>query len=570
LVAKSFAGTGSLVVATAIARAFPKQEGASVMGENVTRPLILVRGFGGLDVSSTQRSPYQGFNDGTVYPGRKGENYIYEGFLLRCLKSDLYPYRDATNVVGYYAKPTASPAELENFEADAVERSVVMDAAIEDRVLRSGVSGTIWIYRYYDLSPRQMVRYGAGLARLISLIESAATRRQLQFDGVDIVAHSMGGLVVRQALRALDATTQGRARKMVHRIVTLGTPHRGISFQRMPNWMLDLLPGLQNTASDELKAFDPTETDFLSLADVFDTSRILTVVGTNHAAFGNAASFANRLSSLLDEGTLAYNRSDGLVKHSAAQLPGAPRTFIHKSHGGEDSLVTSREAYEISMRFFHGSHKVKLRLALADISRGGDWFSRSEFYLGVSIKPRGVDFALFDQSTEAENCYGPFRESDLSDALPDLAEELKKSLAELGDRTTGWAGPDRLIWEGWIDSQAKPEDAIGLVFRLDIYLGERDSFGLGFSDNVVFRKQYYVQAIPGSPELYVHTGEKYLSPRKPTTIDSLRAIATSDPSGEVQVARPVECRDPEATSSWDFRVHGTGFDATFNISLCPA
>ena len=27
--------------------------------------------------------------------------------------------------------------------------------------------------------------------------------------------------------------------------------------------------------------------------------------------------------------------------------------------------------------------------------------------------------------------------------------------------------------------------------RLDFYIGERDLFGVGFSDNVIFRKQYY-------------------------------------------------------------------------------
>jgi hypothetical protein len=60
---------------------------------NVLRPLILVRGFGGADVSDDQTSPYQGFNDGTVYPTRRGENYIYEGYLLRALKSATYPCR---------------------------------------------------------------------------------------------------------------------------------------------------------------------------------------------------------------------------------------------------------------------------------------------------------------------------------------------------------------------------------------------------------------------------------------------------------------------------------------------
>src|SRR5690606_38139973 len=134
---------------------------------------------------------------------------------------------------------------------------------------------------------------------------------------------------------------------------------------------------------------------------------------------------------------------------------------------------------------------------------------------GVSIKPRYVDFELFHQSAEAENCYGPFGRADLSDPLPELAEELRKPLSERGDRTTGWAGPDCLIWEGWIDGRIKPStQARGMVFRLDVYVGERDSHGIGFSDNVIFRKQYYVQVFPGtSAELFLHTGEQYLSER---------------------------------------------------------
>ena len=44
------------------------------MTDILTRPLILIRGFGGSDISTEQGSPYQGFNDGTVYPTRRGEN----------------------------------------------------------------------------------------------------------------------------------------------------------------------------------------------------------------------------------------------------------------------------------------------------------------------------------------------------------------------------------------------------------------------------------------------------------------------------------------------------------------
>ncbi len=528
------------------------------------RPMILVRGFGGPDVSDETASPYQGFNDGTVYPTRRGENYIYEGFVLRAMKSRSRPYRDATNVVGFYADELGAPPDLGGLDEDSVRGTVVLDPATENAVLSDGVAGTIWIYRYYDLRPRALQRYGEGLARLVELIERSAARHGEDFDGVDIVAHSMGGLVVREGVLAMHEAEPGAALRKVHRVVTLGTPHRGISFQRVPDWLVRALPGVEK-ASDELASFDPSSTRFRRWDDAFDARRVLTVVGTDHRSYGvGVATRLNRLSSLLDDDSLTYNRSDGLVKQASAQLPGAPRTFVHKCHGGRDSLVTSREAYEIAMRFFHGTHRISLSLERAEIKRGGDWFGRSEFYLGVSIKPRYVDFELFHQSPEAENCYGPFGSDDLKDDLPDLAHELDKPLSEFGDATTGWAGPGRLIWEGWVDGTAKPEQAQGLVFRVDFYVGERDSFGIGFSDNVVYRKQYYIQAFPGTPpELYVHTGEKYLGGEHALDQDGVRRASSPDVRAEIQAAQAVTGADGE----WTFDIGGTGFEGRFRVGI---
>ena len=72
-------------------------------------PVVLVRGFGGLGVEDEKKMAYQGFNDGTVYPQKRGENYIYEGLILRFLKSS-WQYQDATNVVGYYSRALERPA----------------------------------------------------------------------------------------------------------------------------------------------------------------------------------------------------------------------------------------------------------------------------------------------------------------------------------------------------------------------------------------------------------------------------------------------------------------------------
>ena len=91
------------------------------------RPLVLIRGFGGPNIGDEQRSAYQGYNDGTVYPGRRGENYIYEGFLLRALKSDHYRYTDATNVIGYYAEALDAPEDFAGFAARDVSGTVVID-----------------------------------------------------------------------------------------------------------------------------------------------------------------------------------------------------------------------------------------------------------------------------------------------------------------------------------------------------------------------------------------------------------------------------------------------------------
>lgn len=178
------------------------------------------------------------------------------------------------------------------------------------------------------------------------------------------------------------------------------------------------------------------------------------------------ASWANRLFAVGGEYGPNYNRSDGLVKQTNAQIPGSPRTFVHKCHGGSDSLVTSREAFEIGTRFFFGNVRARLRLADAEITRGKDFFGKSEFFFGVTIKPRKVDFELFHQSTEAENCYGPFNKTDLSDKNPAF----------------DWAGANRLIWEGYLDTAPILADdspkVKDMVLRVDIYVGERDLLGI--------------------------------------------------------------------------------------------
>src|SRR5215207_5230709 len=143
-------------------------------------PLILIRGFGGLSVEDEKQIAYQGFNDGTVYPQKRGENYIYEGLILRLMKSD-WEYHDATNVVGYYAEPIsqapAIPPQLAEFDPGFFSgHKIVIDPATALALKRSSrdVMRSVWVFRYYDLNDRTFGTYGAALVRLIDFIRELA------------------------------------------------------------------------------------------------------------------------------------------------------------------------------------------------------------------------------------------------------------------------------------------------------------------------------------------------------------------------------------------------------------
>jgi hypothetical protein len=163
------------------------------------------------------------------------------------------------------------------------------------------------------------------------------------------------------------------------------------------------------------------------------------------------------------------------------------------------------------------------------VKRGKDMFGKSEFFFGVSIKPRRVDFDLFHQSKDAENCYGPFGEDDLSDAKPRF----------------GWAGPDRLIWEGFLDTSAVTDGS--MVVRLEVYVGERDLFGIGFSDNKIYNSQVYLRAMLGEKiTFFLHHHERFMM--------------------KDFVPQPDEKMDV-VDGGWEFNIEDAGFFGRFRIEV---
>ena len=228
---------------------------------------------------------------------------------------------------------------------------VVIDPAMALHLVRTTEDPcrTLWVFRYYDLEDRQFKPYGEALARLIDFIRAVASVRSESIPKVNILAHFMGGLLVREAVQCTYPQAGRKADDYINKIVTLGTPHKGISFQLFENWM-------HIDAADEVKHFHP---EFQKNA-------------TNPVGF--------------------------------AKL---------KDH---------------------------FPLIQAKITRGKDLFGKSKFFFGVSIKPRWVDFDLFHQSDEAENCYGPFSQDDLSDQDVALAGPARTALSGRGiwTRVPSW------------------------------------------------------------------------------------------------------------------------------------
>ena len=251
-------------------------------------PLILVRGFGGLGVEDEKKMPYQGFNDGTVYPRKRGPNYIYEGMILRFMKSD-WQYQDATNVIGYYGRPivepTQIPPELEHFDksfffgsaepADEASRyKIVIDPGTALSLLQriEDPLRTLWVFRYYDLDERSFPIYGEALVRLIDFVRALAAKTSgVAKPTVNIIAHSMGGLLVREAIQSTYPKRGERAEDYINKVVTLGTPHQGISFALLKEW-------INIDAEEELQHFNPDfqkdksqDTAFVRFSEFFPT-----------------------------------------------------------------------------------------------------------------------------------------------------------------------------------------------------------------------------------------------------------------------------------------------------------
>ena len=158
---------------------------------------------------------------------------------------------------------------------------------------------SVWVFRYYDFDERSMKAYGKALVRLIDFVRDSdgLGQREPEAAGEHHRAFD-GGLIVREAVQVAYPLERRRPTSCINKIVTLGTPHRGIAFQRIRDWKLV-------EAADELERFNPKAqadrknpwASVLNFAKHFPPPRLLRWSGPTTSSYGTqvAATFLNRL-----------------------------------------------------------------------------------------------------------------------------------------------------------------------------------------------------------------------------------------------------------------------------------
>ena len=317
-------------------------------------PIVYVRGYAG-GTSSIEKAvmdPFYGFNEGSTHVRVQSDDspafFQFESPLLRLHLDHGYKILVAGDQLAYLETEQDIPAD------------------------------SIWIHRFYDASagtwggPPRDYSLERAAEDLLALIEKI--QQKTGAPRVHIVAHSMGGLIARCLIQKIipDRRPGRRATDYVDKLFTYGTPHGGITFAvgfGIPEALRDAF------GIDQADVFGPRRMyEYLTPAAEFDPSgppedwqarempdgpedfpheRVFCLVGTNpkdyDAAHGLSAAAVGA-------------SSDGLVQIENAQVPGAHRAFVHRSHSGRCGLVNSEEGYQNLRRFLFGDLRIDAAL----------------------------------------------------------------------------------------------------------------------------------------------------------------------------------------------------------------
>lgn len=397
-------------------------------------PIIYVRGFAFTvgERDATAADPYCGFNAGsTVYRAtadkERAKSYFFESPLVRLASEHKYQvvYRDGIEVV--------DPAWT---SGDDGKRR--MDEGID--------LASIVIHRFYDAGSNlrgdgktsSIEDYAKELGILIATVrELVRPKAEAAIEGYTdeqfkcyLIAHSMGGLVVRALLQneandvsaiQLGGETKNVApvRGCVAKVFTYATPHNGIEFGgvNVPGFLSDISTFNRDTMRAYLdKAPINGKVNYLPATIQPPPSHWFTMVGTNRIDYDAAAGLAR---------TFVGRGSDGLVRIDNATLwyqdtaadPAKPKgmpvacAYTYRAHSGPFGIVNSEEAFQCMARFLFGNFRIDLWLDIDGAILPQDVLDQEQlgrkvdavYQVEMVAAPRGKPWALSRRKAEEDS-----------------------------------------------------------------------------------------------------------------------------------------------------------------------
>jgi hypothetical protein len=486
------------------------------MNINAIHPIIYVRGYAMTqnEIEDTVADPYMGFNLGSckvrqMWDG-KVKKYFFESPLVRLLKQ--FGYRDVYE--------------------EGSDR-VVVGGPENDAARKTVPYKSIVIYRYYepssdDLGTGQkpdMKRFAFGLGELILELrhriypqgpatvitaeDKSLGKPPYEKFKVYLVAHSMGGLVVRAFLQNMnDAFGNTEARALVDKVFTYATPHNGIEIGllgNVPNWLS--VYGMNTFNRDVAAQFlglQDAERDHGSIDIVtnFDASRVFNLVGTDPGDYKVAAGLSS---------AAVGEASDGLVRivnattraRRGTGFTASPNAFVHRSHSGYFGIVNSEEGYQNLVRFLFGDlradgwlevDELLLPPAVQDQKDKGKEV-RGSYYFETSVSVRGKSWQLHRRLANENS------------AIVRKFDELFPSRDAV---TKAWT-PDRdkspLLFNVFLDKdQSQTGDSLAFAADICVRATEYEVDGvLFFKDHYeggyIFRDMVTLEAFPPKDDL---------------------------------------------------------------------
>ncbi|MGR7026305.1 esterase/lipase family protein [Geodermatophilus sp. URMC 62] len=269
---------------------------------------------------------------------------------------------------------------------------------------------SMWVHRLCDRPHRPLETAAEDLLRLVEEV-----RARTGAPRVHLVADCLGGLVCRSMLQRVVPDRRGpgsgvRARDLVDRLVTVGTPHGGAGPGSGPGLRAAVRDVFGSAGADVLSRREmyeyltpsarrqprvPDEWDPRAPADEeeFPGDRVLCLVGTDAGSCAGSPAVTGR------SATATGGPGDGLVPVADAVVDGADCAFVHRGH---HELADSEEGWQNLLRFLLGDVRLTADLVSARFPSAGGLTWQAETRVSV----RGLPVLLHER-TAAHSCPVP-------------------------------------------------------------------------------------------------------------------------------------------------------------------